>query len=192
MADPDYSTEEWRDIPGWQDLYQASSLGRIRSKDREVYSRRSDGCVRFRGRVLRQHPNGAGYLGVSLSRGGKKTARMVHRLICETFHGPCPPGRETAHGDGNKNNNEKRNLRWATSRENEADKTSRGDRSGPRPASQGTKHWNCRISDEQVSEIRGLRNGGMSQGKIAKIYGVSREHVRDICSGRKRASAHTD
>jgi hypothetical protein len=42
----------------------------------------------------------------------------VHRLVCEAFHGPCPPGLETLHGDENGLNNRPENLRWGTRKEN--------------------------------------------------------------------------
>ena len=42
----------------------------------------------------------------------------VHRLVCEAFHGPCPPGMEVLHLDENGLNNRPENLRWGTRKEN--------------------------------------------------------------------------
>lgn len=42
----------------------------------------------------------------------------VHRLVCEAFHGPCPPGMEVLHDDEDGLNNRPENLRWGTRKEN--------------------------------------------------------------------------
>ena len=109
-------SEEWRDIPG-HDGYQVSSLGRVRSVDRE--SRYSDGRVgKWPGRILKQKTTATGYNQVLLSN-GKCRSFQVHRLVAIAFHGPAPEGKPyVLHNDGTRNNNTPENLRWGDQQDN--------------------------------------------------------------------------
>ncbi len=97
--------EIWRDIPDYEGIYQASSLGRIKSLPRKYSPRTS---------IMIGSSNGCGYLAVTLS---SKT-RTIHTLVAEAFHGTRPSGLVTDHIDNNKLNNESKNLRYITNREN--------------------------------------------------------------------------
>ena len=117
--------EVWKPIPGWQEYYEASSLGRIRSFDREVNTR-GGGKRIIRGRVLKPGKNAQGYPQVSLVVNGKVTPKLVHRLIALTFYGVRPDGFETRHLDDNKENNCLTNLAYGTKSENMRDKVRNG------------------------------------------------------------------
>jgi hypothetical protein len=96
--------------------------------------------------ICRTLPNGRmGYLrvGVRLPCGERKT-RYIHRLILETFGGPCPPGMEACHNDGNPLNNSASNLRWDTPGSNQADRRTHG------TSGTGT----TKLTEDQVREIR--------------------------------------
>jgi hypothetical protein len=127
MADEQHSAEEWRDIPGYEGLYQASTHGRIRSLDR-MKPHKSKGGLWFdhprKGQLLAPYVHEKGYFLVKLSdtRTGRRSRSFrVHRLIGETFipNPLCKP--EVAHNDGCRTNNAVWNLRWATRKENMAD-----------------------------------------------------------------------
>lgn len=75
------------------------------------------------------HPNGYRCVWLRWHKSQRAVTRLVHRLVLETFAGPCPPDMECRHLDGNRSNNALSNLRWGTKLENEADK----DRHGKRP-----------------------------------------------------------
>lgn len=101
--------ESWKKIPGFGGVYEASSLGRIRSAKRIVP------CI------LRAHVNGDGYAKVILfdgSRGsGKKpTGRCVsvHRAVWEAFCGPVPAEMQVDHIDSVSTNNSLENLQLLT------------------------------------------------------------------------------
>lgn len=81
----DYTLDEiWKDINGFEGLYQVSNLGRVRSLDRVV--ERIDGKrVKLRGVVLSPSINNAGYLRVSLSRGRVAHEKQIHSIVAETF-----------------------------------------------------------------------------------------------------------
>lgn len=99
--------EIWRPIPSAPG-YMASDAGRIRSP---------------LGRIIKAHRH-LGYMRVSLLRPRCriKSKRLVHRLVCEAFHGPAPgPMHVAAHWNDIGTDNRPSNLRWATARENVAD-----------------------------------------------------------------------
>ncbi len=113
--------EVWKDIPGYEGRYQASTLGRIRSLPRVEFRKDGHGGYAnwsYKGRMLKQHAGESGHLHVNL---GARNTKKVHRLILETFVGPCPVGFECLHIDGTPENNRLANLRWGTRVENRAD-----------------------------------------------------------------------
>ena len=113
--------EVWRDIPGYEGCYQASTRGRIQSVARPVFRKDGHGGYavwQYAGQILRARSKESGHLNVSL--GGRNT-KKVHRLVLETFVGPCPAGHECLHADGDPTNNNLDNLRWGTRLDNRAD-----------------------------------------------------------------------
>jgi hypothetical protein len=110
-------TEQWRPIPGYGDVYQVSSLGR-------VWSQRRAGSA---GGLLRQIVGADGYMLVNPSHGGRQKMARVHLLVASAFHGPRPAGcRDIRHLDGDKLNNSAANLAYGTSSENAYDKVTHG------------------------------------------------------------------
>jgi hypothetical protein len=103
--------EEWKDIDGFEGLYQVSNIGRVRSLNHETNGKK------YIGKVLSTKVT-SGYPTVLLSNGAKKTLCRVHRLVARTFIENPTKLPEVNHLDGNKNNNCVENLEWCTSREN--------------------------------------------------------------------------
>lgn len=97
--------EIWRDIPGYEGLYQASNLGRIKSLPRKYKPNES---------ILKPQKRN-GYLKVELCKKDRKQY-SVHRLIMMTFSGSSKLS--VNHIDGNKHNNNLENLEYCTQREN--------------------------------------------------------------------------
>lgn len=100
------TNEIWKDIPGYETLYQASNLGRVRSLKRKAP------------RILKLTPKGDGYLRVNLySKEGKLKNWLVNRIIALTFI-PNPENKPTVdHINMDKHDNRIENLRWATNSE---------------------------------------------------------------------------
>ena len=109
--------EVWKPIPGWEDTYEVSSLGRVKSLARTVV--RKDGITRkTKDRILSPWTSGPGYPQVSLKGNGRNSRHYVHELVMLAFVGPRPQGVEILHQDDCKTNNALSNLRYGTRREN--------------------------------------------------------------------------
>lgn len=120
-----------------------------------------------------------GYVTVGLRRKGEKQiAFYVHRLMLETFVGPCPDGMECRHLDGNPKNNSLGNLAWGTKKQNGEDRISHGTRHN------GERSPISKLTDENVREIRKLSRDGLTQYEIASRFGIVRENVSAILVGR--------
>ena len=103
--------EYWKPVVGYENLYEVSNLGRIRSFDRWVKSK--NGSIRIcRGRILKPYTNKDGYLCVVLSKNNKHKTYKVHRLVAEAFL-PNPNNLpQVNHKDENKQNNNVENLEF--------------------------------------------------------------------------------
>lgn len=107
----------WKNIKGYEDTYEISDAGIIRSKDRMCVD--SKGRKRFRhGQVLNPDIAPNGYYRITLAKGGKRVQKYLHRLLAEYFI-PNPNGLpQVNHKDGNKLNCKIENLEWVTVQEN--------------------------------------------------------------------------
>ena len=106
--------EVWKDIRDYENLYQGSNLGRVRSLDRWVKGPNSS--IRFcKGRILKPCTTKDGYLLVNLCKNGKVKSFLVHRLVAEAFIDNTDNLPQVNHKDENKLNNNAENLEWCSS-----------------------------------------------------------------------------
>lgn len=92
--------EEWKDVVGYEGLYEVSDTGKVRSTRRQGAA----------GGLKKFVENQDGYLRVKLCKGGMDRRFMVHRLVYEAFVGEVGEGLEINHIDENKKNNNRDNL----------------------------------------------------------------------------------
>ena len=109
--------ELWKDIEGFEGLYQVSTWGNVRSLDRWVADK--NGIKHFyKGKILKPTHNKQGYFIASLYKNGEQFYFQVHRLVAITFI-PNPKNKpQVNHKDEVKSNNYRTNLEWMTSKEN--------------------------------------------------------------------------
>lgn len=111
--------EIWKDILGYEGLYQASNLGRIKSIDRVVrYGRYNTNLTAVKiGKLRKQHII-QGYHRVTLFNNGKPKSLYVHRLVWSAFNGKIPDGMEVNHINEVKTDNRLENLNLMSRNEN--------------------------------------------------------------------------
>ena len=77
--------EEWKEIPGYEKLYEASTYGNIRTCEGKVTRTERHGERLWKQRVLKQKTDKGGYKRVSLWKDGRGKTHLVHRLVSSTF-----------------------------------------------------------------------------------------------------------
>lgn len=166
--------EAWAAIPGYEGLYEVSSYGRVR--------RSSKSRMAPTGHVLKPRVTPDGYLRYGLSKHRRYWHVKAHRLVAITFLGPPPCLRsQVAHFDGDKMNNHLSNLRWATPRENEADKKRHGRVGG---APRGERHPQAKLTANTVKEMRRLAAAGTTVKSIAARFGAANQTAYDAIVGK--------
>ena len=169
MANQQFTTqelrnEEWRDIPGYEGLYQVSNLGNVLSI--RLKARNGIGIL-----APLVPPNG--YQQVSLSGGNGKRQATIHRLVAAVFIGECPPGLVVNHHNGIKTDNRSVNLEYCTQKENN-DHSRYYLGNNKRGEDNGT----AKLTGNQVKEIRLRYASGMfSQPDLARQYGVDQASI---------------
>lgn len=168
-------TELWKTIPGYGGHYEASTYGRIRSKDRMVVRKHPSGkLVNFfyRGRLLSpcsadKYQHKTVHLGVDK----RKYSASVHRLVLLTFVGPCPDGMECCHSNGDASDNRLENLRWDTHQSNN------NDRKLHNKYAIGERHHMSKLTIEQVREIR---QSTKRRKDLCRLYNLSPSQIHRI------------
>ncbi len=126
--------------------------------------------------LLRGHIDHDGRRRIML-RPGKQYV-PVSQLILVAFVGPCPPGMEVCHGDGDASNDALTNLRWGTRQSNMDDRTRHG-RTG-----MGESHALSKLTDDDVIGIRrAYSSGGVTMIELAKRHAISPAQISSIVHG---------
>lgn len=111
--------EEWKPIIGYEESYEVSNHGRVRSITRTICWGPANVCRDFESIVMRDYPHWKGHRVIFLRKQGEgKKKFFVHRLVAVAFI-PNPNNLPLVnHKDLNKANNHISNLEWATVSEN--------------------------------------------------------------------------
>lgn len=169
-------TEEWRDVPGWEGFYQVSSHGRVKRLPRFVRTKNDCFALKMGGILAPSKNKRTGYPETLLSDGARKQRVNIHVLVCEAFHGPRPSSRhQVAHGDGSRDYNHKDNLRWASPKDNAADRKRHG------TEYEGKAHWKTELTEDDVRSIRDrYKPGHGGYTYLAREYGLTRGAIYRI------------
>lgn len=111
--------EVWKDIPGYEGIYQASTFGQIRTAEGKTTNTKRHGIRHWKSRILKgKGCNPKTGFRVSLWKDGKSKDFLVARLVALTFLGEPKEGFTVNHIDGNRMNNRIDNLEWLSLRDN--------------------------------------------------------------------------
>ena len=155
--------EIWKDIPNYEGVYQVSNLGRVKS-------------LKFgRDKILKPQEDGGGYMQVGLWKEGGVKKLKVHRLVMHLFIGASDL--QVNHKNGIKTDNCLENLEYCTGSQNVQHAFDIG------LSSKGEKHYASKLTRACAERIK-YGHQGMTQQEIAKIYGVNKQQVYSIRSGK--------
>lgn len=163
--------EIWKPIKDFEGYYEISSMGRVRSLEREVWNKANQCFQHVASKMLHPHPVSKEYpyLKVHLVRDGVHKNGVIHRLVTEAFIPPVEGKPHINHKDGDKFNNTVDNLEWVSQIENMAHSLSNG------------LHHSVKLSQKQVVEIRErYKNGGISQRALGEVYGVGQDTISRV------------
>jgi hypothetical protein len=158
------STTEYRPIPNYPG-YFAGSDGSIWTTKRcstKLTKNNYQKWARIKHKIDK-----TGYLRLSLSKENKRVTVSVHKLVLESFVGPCPEGYQCRHLDGDPTNCKLDNLVWGTVQENHDDKKRHG------TMARGSSIGCSKLTEDQVVEIRKLAREGVFLKEIARRFSVA-------------------
>ena len=163
--------EEYRDIEGYEGLYQVSNLGNVKSLTRMVYNGHNYYSVKEK--ILKPGICNKGYKRNGLSKDNKQKHYATHRLVATAFI-PNPEGKpQVNHINGIKDDNRIENLEWNTASENVIHAFD----TGLRTKLKGVKHNMVKLTEKDVLEIRASNKTNKILGET---YGVSETTVSAV------------
>lgn len=175
----------WKDIKGYEGIYQINTEGDVRSLDREII--RGGSVVKISSVIIKSRMSNAGYYRITLSNNDTGTTFSVHRLVAETFvdnpnNKPC-----VNHINGLKTDNKVDNLEWVTQKENiRHAKDVLGKNIGDASKLihlKGFDHPGAKFTTGTLKELIAMRSEGVSFGKLAKYFNVDKSTVQSILKG---------
>ena len=189
--------EIWKDIKGYEGIYQVSNLGRVRSLDR-IYSNNHP----LNGVILKPYISNSGYLLVGLYKQQKRDRKLLHRLVAEAFI-PNPENKpEIDHINTIKTDNtvflnedgsinyEKTNLRWTTRKENinnPITKTKmRINARKPSKGKYGKKHHRSKPIIQYDKEGNFIKEWECAND-VERVLGISNKHIGSVCIGKRKS-----
>jgi hypothetical protein len=148
--------EIWKKVVGFENQYEISNIGNLRSIDRLVDHYRG-GKRLYKGTIKNSRLNDKGYFRCNLKNNGKRFDFTVHRLVAEAFLDK-PIGKDIInHINGIKTDNRVENLEWCTQSENIVHAVKE-------------RLIKTKLTDKEALEIL---NSNLSTRKLGKIYNVS-------------------
>ena len=153
--------EIWRDIEGYEGLYQVSNKGRVKSLK----------CGKER--ILRPGIDGYGYCFIILYNDSVRKTFKLHRLVAQAFIPNLYNKPQVNHLDENKKNNCVDNLEWATAKENI--------NYGTRNERASRKILQYSKSGEFIREWQGAL-------EVERVLGIDNSHINACCRGKRKSA----
>ena len=191
------NTEIWKPVVGYEELYEVSNFGRVRSLDRIDSNNHP-----LKGVILKPYISNSGYLLVGLYKQQKRDRKLLHRLVAEAFI-PNPENKpEIDHINTIKTDNtvflnedgsidyEKTNLRWTTRKENinnPLTKTKmRINARKPSKGKYGKKHHKSKPIIQYDKEGNFIKEWKCAND-VERVLGISNKHIGSVCLGKRKS-----
>ena len=153
--------EIWKDIKGYEGLYQVSNLGRVKRVTT--------------GRILKGMNSGSGYVQVGLYKQGVISRKLIHRSVAQAFIPNQENKSEVNHIDEDKTNNNVNNLEWSTRTEN---------------INHGTRNERVSKIKSIPIIATNLKTGESREfygtSECARQLGLNHSHITNVLKGRRR------
>jgi len=170
--------EIWKDIQGYEGLYQISNLGRVKSFPR--LTNRGSGSYITKERILKNTLMTIGYNRVELSINSERKFYSIHRLVAIHFIANPENKPQVNHINGIKHDNRIKNLEWCTAIEN----SRHAFKTGLHGSRKGEKHSKSKLKDTDIYKIKALLKNNISCKEISMLFSVSPQAISDIKFGR--------
>ena len=158
--------ETWKEIAGYEGIYEVSDQGRVKS------------LWHGKEKILKPGKTTRGYLKVNLYKDGHRKPLLVHRLVSEAFI-PNPQGLETVnHKDEDKTNNKVGNLEWMSQKDNNNYGT-RNKRAGDALSKQ------VQMFDKSTCELLATFPSTMEADRVT---GIAKQNISACCLGKRKSS----
>ena len=183
--------EIWKEIRGYDGLYQISNWGRVKSLERIDNNNHP-----IKEKILTPQKNKYGYYKIILSKNGKQKSFQIHRLVYETFVGEIPDGMQCNHINEIKTDNRLENLNLMTSKENS--------NWGTRNERIGETKKGMKLSEETKNKMKNHPNKSKiilqidlngniiadfpSLCEVERQFGYERASVSRCCLGKQKTS----
>lgn len=164
--------EVWKDIPGYENIYQASSFGNIRIK----YYRKT-GLPKLKAQIIDKD----GYCIVCLTKNGKQKSCRVNRLIAKTFLSSFSPTLQVNHKDENKQNNSIENLECISAIDNMNWGTRTARMKDKKKNQKSVRILQFSLSGELIKEW-------ISSMEIQRAFGYDRSAILRCCKNKQETS----
>lgn len=161
----------WKDVVGYEGLYQVSNTGLVKSLVRKGRTQEI---------VMSPKNKKKGYKEVTLYKDNNKSSVTIHQLVAQAFI-PNPNNYNCVlHKDDCPPNNHMDNLMWGTLGDNNKDRTNKGRQA------KGEKHGRAVLTEQDVLAVRELRSKtGWGSPKISKYLGLSANAVGGVLYNNK-------
>lgn len=173
--------EIWKDIKGFEGLYQISNLGKVKSLSK--YKKHSYNSIAFLKEKILKPLDINGYQRVILRKDNKSFNKFIHQLVAEMFIDNPKNYKEVNHKDENKTNNRVDNLEWCSHKYNINYGTGNQRRS---KTEIGTKKGTKKIY--QFDLKNNLLKIWDSQLQIKKELGIPQSNISNCCNGKRKST----
>lgn len=170
----------WKDVKGYEGIYQVSNYGRLRTIGRFVANSQNGEKTLYRKPIIKKQTLNGGYLIVTLNKDGKFTTALVHRLVAAAFvPGYTERKNQVNHKDEDKTNNRADNLEWCDARYNinYGTRTARAAKTVSRSVMSFDKNGRHIKTYESLSKVKedGYNPSNVKytcDGKFSSMYGL--------------------